>query len=180
VDECELGKSALKNCRGPVFARVWTDQCQCAGCGKSEDFALMSRKFRRVSYAPETKSRAARQDASYPLLDHINPHHPLVELAAMIDWTAIDRVASEPFVPKPGPIRPRLIAGLLYLQHALIIARKARVTPRFWPDFQICTPAISPPIATVDKDLLRFHLKQTAASKRPVTRSMEDATTQAY
>jgi hypothetical protein len=56
----------------------------------------------------------------YPLLEHINPHHPLVVLAAMIDWSAIERVASEPVLPRPGrpPIRPRLIAGLLYLQHA--------------------------------------------------------------
>ena len=38
----------------------------------------------------------------------------------MIDWVAIDRVATEPFHPVPGrPIlRSRLVAGLLYLQHA--------------------------------------------------------------
>ena len=52
--------------------------------------------------------------------DHIDLHHPLVELADMIDWAEIDRVATEPSQPGPGrPIlRPRLIAGLLYLQHA--------------------------------------------------------------
>ena len=56
----------------------------------------------------------------YPLREHIDQHHPLVELADMIDWAAIDRVATEPFQPGPGrPIlRPRLVAGLLYLQHA--------------------------------------------------------------
>src|ERR1700712_2602845 len=56
----------------------------------------------------------------YPLRDHIDLHHPLVELADMIDWAAIDRVAPEPFQRGPGrPIlRPRLVAGLLYLQHA--------------------------------------------------------------
>jgi IS5 family transposase len=56
----------------------------------------------------------------YPLRDHIDLHHPLVELADMIDWAAIDRVVAEPFLPGPGrPIlRPRLVAGLLYLQHA--------------------------------------------------------------
>ena len=50
----------------------------------------------------------------YPLRDHIDLHHPLVELADMIDWAAIDRIATEPFQPGPGrPIlRPRLIAGL--------------------------------------------------------------------
>jgi IS5 family transposase len=68
------------------------------------------------------KRRAVQRSKSqdYPLLDHINPHHPLVRLAAMIDWPAIERVAPEPVAPKPGrpPIRRRLIAGLLYLQHA--------------------------------------------------------------
>jgi hypothetical protein len=56
----------------------------------------------------------------YPLREHIDLQHPLVELAGMIDWAAIDRVASEPFQPGPGRaiLRPRLIAGLLYLQHA--------------------------------------------------------------
>jgi IS5 family transposase len=68
------------------------------------------------------KRRAVQRSKSqdYPLLDHINSHHPLVRLAAMIDWPAIERVAPEPVAPKPGrpPIRRRLIAGLLYLQHA--------------------------------------------------------------
>jgi transposase, IS5 family len=60
------------------------------------------------------------KNQGYPLMDHINRHHPLVELAAMIDWEAIDRVAADPFLAKPGrpTLRPRLIAGLLYLQHA--------------------------------------------------------------
>ena len=55
----------------------------------------------------------------YSQRDHINLHHPLAELADMIDWAAIDRVDSEPFQPGTGrPIlRPRLVAGLLYLQH---------------------------------------------------------------
>jgi IS5 family transposase len=56
----------------------------------------------------------------YPLREHIDRHHPLVELADMIDWAAIDRVATDPYQPGPGrPIpRPRLIAALLYGQHA--------------------------------------------------------------
>ena len=56
----------------------------------------------------------------YPLREHIDLHHPLVELADMIDWAAIDRVAAGPFQPGPGrpSLRPRLVAGLLYLQHA--------------------------------------------------------------
>lgn len=64
--------------------------------------------------------RSNTQD--YPRREHIGLYHPLVELANMIDWGAIDRVASEPFQPGRGPGRPplwpRLIAGLLYRQHA--------------------------------------------------------------
>jgi IS5 family transposase len=56
----------------------------------------------------------------YPSREGIDLHHPIVELADMIDWAAIDRVATEPFQPGPGQpiLRPRLVAGLLYLQHA--------------------------------------------------------------
>ncbi|KAF3995941.1 hypothetical protein HNR39_004544 [Glaciimonas immobilis] len=50
---------------------------------------------------------------------HLNPRHPLIQLAALIVWYAIDRVASEPFQFRRGrpALRPRLIAGLLYVQH---------------------------------------------------------------
>lgn len=56
----------------------------------------------------------------YPLRDHIDLQHPLVELADLIDWQAIERVAAVPVVPGPGrpQLRARLVAGLLYLQHA--------------------------------------------------------------
>ncbi len=56
----------------------------------------------------------------YRLREHIDPHHPFVELADIIDWAPIDRVATRPVQSGPGrPIlRPRLIAGLLYMQHA--------------------------------------------------------------
>jgi hypothetical protein len=42
------------------------------------------------------KRRAVQRSKSqdYPLLDHIDPHRPLVRLAAMIDWPAIERVAA--------------------------------------------------------------------------------------
>ena len=55
-----------------------------------------------------------------PLAEQINLRHPLVQLAALIDWRAIDRLASASFVSRRGrpAASPRLIAGLLYLQHA--------------------------------------------------------------
>ncbi len=59
--------------------------------------------------------RSKGQD--YPVLENINPHHPLVMLAALIDWPVIERSLSEPVASKSGwpRIRPRLIAELLYL-----------------------------------------------------------------
>lgn len=69
---------------------------------------------------PKPEIPQSGQMFGYPLMEHLNQRHPLVTLAALIDWEAIDRVASEPFQSKRGrpAVRPRLIAGLLYLQHA--------------------------------------------------------------
>ncbi len=55
-----------------------------------------------------------------PLAGQINLRHPLVQLAALIDWNTIDQLASASFVSRHGrpAAWPRLIAGLLYLQHA--------------------------------------------------------------
>jgi IS5 family transposase len=63
------------------------------------------------------KPRASqRQD--FPLLEHLNLGHPLIVLARLIDWDAIERVAYDAMGPKHRrpPLRPRLVAGLLYLQ----------------------------------------------------------------
>jgi hypothetical protein len=55
----------------------------------------------------------------------------------MIDWEAIDRVATEPFQPRHGPdrpiLRPRLIAGLLYLQCALDFSDEQDLAGRLEP-----------------------------------------------
>jgi IS5 family transposase len=55
-----------------------------------------------------------------PLAEQINLRHPLVQLAELIDWNAIEELASASFVSRRGrpAASPRLIAGLLYLQHA--------------------------------------------------------------
>jgi transposase, IS5 family len=54
------------------------------------------------------------------LLEMINPKHPLVKLADVIDWEEIERTFAAHFVARTGrpALRPRLVAGLLYLQHA--------------------------------------------------------------
>jgi len=54
------------------------------------------------------------------LLEMINPKHPLVKLADTINWQEIERTFGAHFVTRTGrpALRPRLVAGLLYLQHA--------------------------------------------------------------
>ncbi|KVM61424.1 transposase [Burkholderia ubonensis] len=56
----------------------------------------------------------------HPLREQINLKHPLVRLADLIDWDRLSAAMSESFVSKRGrpATSPRLIAGLLYLQHA--------------------------------------------------------------
>ena len=58
-----------------------------------------------------------RQD--FPLLDHLNRTHPLIVLAELINWEVIHQVAVEAMGSRHRrpPLPPRLIAGLLYLQH---------------------------------------------------------------
>jgi IS5 family transposase len=61
----------------------------------------------------------ASQRQDFPLLEHLNARHPLIVLARLIDWNAIERVAYEVMGPRHcrPPLRPRLVAGLLYLRH---------------------------------------------------------------
>ncbi|RQU49427.1 IS5 family transposase [Burkholderia cenocepacia] len=55
-----------------------------------------------------------------PLREQINLKHPLVRLADLIDWDRLGAAMSASFVSNRGrpATSPRLIAGLLYLQHA--------------------------------------------------------------
>ena len=54
-----------------------------------------------------------------PLREQINLKHPLVRLADLINWDRLGVAMSESFVSRKGrpATSPRLIAGLLYLQH---------------------------------------------------------------
>ena len=63
-----------------------------------------------------TSSELFRQ----PLMEMLNPSHPLVKLADVIDWSAIEQSFGAHFASTRGrpALPPRLIAGLLYLQHA--------------------------------------------------------------
>lgn len=55
--------------------------------------------------------------------------HPLVKLAALIDWAEIERTLAVSFTSGRGrpALPPRLIAGLLYLQHTFDASAKAVV-----------------------------------------------------
>ena len=61
------------------------------------------------------------QDLFRSRLDaQINMRHPLVRLAQLINWDDIERTFSVHFTSTRGrpALAPRLVAGLLYLQHA--------------------------------------------------------------
>ncbi len=59
----------------------------------------------------------------------INMRHALVRLAGLMDWAEIERTFSEPFASGRGrpALAPRLIAGLLYLQHTFDASDEAVV-----------------------------------------------------
>lgn len=60
-------------------------------------------------------------DFRRPRLDEqLNMQHPLVRLASLMNWSEIERSFSVHFISTRGrpALPPRLIAGLLYLQHA--------------------------------------------------------------
>ena len=65
-----------------------------------------------------------------PRLDEqINMLHPLVRLTALIDWTEIERTFAMSFTSGRGrpALPPRLVAGLLYLQHTFDASDEAVV-----------------------------------------------------
>ena len=68
---------------------------------------------------PKSPTPQTQQFFGYPLDQHLNLKHPLIQLTALIDWSEIDKTFSGHFVSdrsRPA-LPPRLVAGLLYLQH---------------------------------------------------------------
>lgn len=76
-------------------------------------------------------SRAPEQDDLLRprLMDMIDPRHELVNLAALIDWDFFEREWAEFFPSTTGrpATSPRLVAGLMYLQHAFKLSDEAVV-----------------------------------------------------
>lgn len=76
-------------------------------------------------------SRAAEQDDLLRprLMDMIDPRHELVKLTALIDWEFFEREWAGFFPSTTGrpATSPRLVAGLMYLQHAFKLSDEAVV-----------------------------------------------------
>lgn len=62
------------------------------------------------------------------LIDLIDPRHELMTLAALIDWEVFEREWAGFFPSGKGQTaaKPRLVAGLLYLQHVYQTRRRSR------------------------------------------------------
>jgi IS5 family transposase len=69
---------------------------------------------------PKDISQPASDMFRQPLSELLNPKHELVRLAAVMDWASIEKSFSAHFSSTTGrpALAPRLVAGLLYLQHA--------------------------------------------------------------
>lgn len=69
---------------------------------------------------PKTPVAHSSELFRQPLCEMLNAKHPLVKLADVIDWEEIERSFGAHFQTTTGrpALSPRLVAGLLYLQHA--------------------------------------------------------------
>ena len=69
---------------------------------------------------PKDTSERVSDMFRQPLIELLNPRHELVKLAGVMDWGLIEASFSKHFASTTGrpALSPRLVAGLLYLQHA--------------------------------------------------------------
>ena len=78
---------------------------------------------------PKPKTPSESQPLRPRLDEQIDLAHPLVRLAVLIDWDEIERSLGAYFVSTRGrpALSPRLVAGLLYLQHTFAASDEAVV-----------------------------------------------------
>lgn len=91
--------------------------------------AVFLQIFLRIAMGPKP-SLPQTVELLRPRLDELlNMKHPLVRLAALIDWAEIERSFSVSFTSGRGrpALPPRLVAGLLYLQHTFDASDEAVV-----------------------------------------------------
>ena len=76
------------------------------------------------------------------LVDMIDPRHELVKLAVLLDWGVFEREWAGFFPSHNGrpATEPRLVAGLLYLQHAYRLSDEAVVARWVENPFFGCRP----------------------------------------
>ena len=76
------------------------------------------------------------------LVDMIDPRHELVKLAVLLDWGVFEREWAGFFPSHKGrpATEPRLVAGLLYLQHAYRLSDEAVVARWVENPFFGCRP----------------------------------------
>lgn len=90
---------------------------------------------------PRSKQPTTGDLFRQPLVDLINEKHPLVKLAELIDWSIFETRWSAFFPSKTGrpATPPRLVAGLLYLQHTFACSDEelvsAWVENPYWQHF---------------------------------------------
>jgi hypothetical protein len=92
--------------------------------------AILAPMKHRIRPAEQDDLLAEQDDLLRPrLVDMINPRHELVRLAALIDWDWFEREWAGFFPSQEGrpATHPRLVAGLLYLQHACGLSDEAAV-----------------------------------------------------
>ena len=78
---------------------------------------------------PKPKTSSESQPLRPRLDEQIDLGHPLARLAALIDWGEIERSFAAHFASTRGrpALSPRLVAGLLYLQHTFAASDEAVV-----------------------------------------------------
>jgi IS5 family transposase len=103
------------------------------GVLKLPDFGILgavSLQNQTVTMGPRDRRQTPQDDLFRSALGNLlDQRHPLVKLAARIDWLVFEQEWGELFVSTTGrpAAPPRLIAGLLYLQHAYNLSDEAVV-----------------------------------------------------
>ena len=93
------------------------------------------------------------------LVDLIDPRHELVKLAALIDWEVFEREWAGFFPSHKGrpATEPRLVAGLLYLQHAYRLSDEAVVAR--WVENPYYQHFTGETFSSIVRRLIRRHLR---------------------
>ena len=95
---------------------------------------LTLKKLQKPSFMKPRSSQPDPQDDLFKtrLADLINPNHKLCRLATLIDWDRLEQEISPMFSSETGaPGLPvRLVAGLMYLQHAYNVSDETVV--EYW------------------------------------------------